>query len=228
VEPAACEAVGVSFEPGRLIVHRNVRKGRIGWVRPARVVSDDERGLLLWITRGTEVANEVWHDGRGMRAMPFAEWVTGGVQLQVGTWNGPGLLKLLPPGAAHSVWWFRDEHDRFASWYVNLEVPAVRWDDSATGGAAGVDMTDQDLDIVVRPDRTWVWKDEEEFAERLAFPDHYWVLDEAAVRAEGLRVIKSIEAGDFPFDGTFTDYQPPPQWATPPSLPPGWDRPPIQ
>ena len=26
-----------------------------------------------------------------------------------------------------------------------------------------------------RPDRTWEWKDEDEFAERLAFPDHYWV-----------------------------------------------------
>ena len=89
---------------------------------------------------------------------------------------------------------------------------------------AGVDIVDQDLDIWVPPDRAWQWKDEEEFAERLAFPEHYWVHDEAAVRAEGERVIKSVEAGEFPFDGTWCDFVPDPGWAAPAALPPGWDR----
>jgi hypothetical protein len=105
---------------------------------------------------------------------------------------------------------------------VNLEEHAVRWDD---GGVAGVDVVDQDLDVVVAPDRSWRWKDEDEFAERLAFPGHYWVSDEAAVRAEGLRVIKQAEAGDFPFDGTWTDFRPDPSWPVPTALPDGWDRP---
>ncbi len=39
----------------------------------------------------------------------------------------------------------------------------------------GSTSIDQDLDIVVAPDRTWQWKDEDEFAERLAVPEHYWV-----------------------------------------------------
>ena len=90
---------------------------------------------------------------------------------------------------------------------------------------AGVDIVDEDLDIVVSPDRAWRWKDEEEFRERLALPEHYWVSDEAAVRAEGERVIKEIEAGVFPFDGTWCDWQPPPTWAPPSELPVGWDRP---
>jgi hypothetical protein len=218
----------MGFEPGRLVVHRNVRNGRIGWVRPARVVSDDERGLLLWIARGTPVVNEVSGDGRGMRTMPFTEWITAGVSLKHGTWDGPGLLKLLPPDVAHSVWWFRGDDDRFACWYVNLERPGVRWDDGATGGTAGVDIVDEDLDIVIEPDRAWRWKDEGEFLERLAIPEHYWVADEAAVRAEGARVVKEIEAGVFPFDGTWCDYRPPPEWAAPPELPAGWDRPPAR
>nr|BFE68482.1 hypothetical protein GCM10020092_017830 [Actinoplanes digitatis] len=88
-------------------------------------------------------------------------------------------------------------------------------------------MIDQDLDVVVHPDRAWEWKDEDEFAERLAYPDHYWVRDEQAVRAEGLRVIKMIEAGEFPFDGTWTDYHPDPSWLVPTSLPPGWNRPAV-
>jgi hypothetical protein len=214
----------VTFEPGRVVLHRNVRHGRIGWVRPARVVSDDDRGLLLWLARGTVVVNEVAADGRGMRAMPFTEWLGLDYRLQVGTWQGPGVLKLLRPGAAHSVWWFRTDAGDFTNWYVNLEEPGVRWVD---GDVAGVDIVDQDLDVVVRPDRSWQWKDEGEFTERLAFADRYWVSDEAAVRAEGLRVIDQIEAGEFPFDGTWVDFAPDPSWSVPTVLPAGWDRPPA-
>ena len=205
-------------------MHRNIRHDRIGWVRPVRVVSDDERGLLVWLERGTRVINEVAADGRGMRAMPFSEWVGLDYRLHQGTWQGPGVLKFMPPGEAHSVWWFRDDQGRFTGWYVNLEAPVIRWDD---GGVAGVDMVDQDLDIMVAPDRTWRWKDEDEFAERLAFPGHYWVPDPDAVWAEGRRVVKQIEAGEFPFDGTWTDFTPDPSWG-PGVLEPGWDRPAVQ
>ncbi|WFE27320.1 DUF402 domain-containing protein [Solwaraspora sp. WMMD791] len=212
------------FAPGQLIMHRNVRRGRLGWVRPARVVADDERGLLLWVDRGTPVANEVADDGRGMRAMPFTEWITRSYRIKHGCWLGPPVLKFLPAGAAHSVWWFRDDAGRFLNWYVNLEEPGVRWVDD---DLAGVDVVDQDLDVVVRPDLSWTWKDEEEFVERLAFPEHYWVADEAAVRAEGRRVIAIAEAGQFPFDGTWCDFRPDPGWQPPAALPPGWDRPPV-
>ncbi|MFF5179058.1 DUF402 domain-containing protein [Micromonospora sp. NPDC000316] len=213
------------FAPGRLIMHRNVRHGRIGWVRPGRVVSDDERGLLVWIARDSPVAHEVTAEGLGMRAMPFTQWISSTYRLAHSSWNGPPLLKFLPTGAAHSVWWFRDARGQFAHWYVNLEEPGVRWDD---GSVAGVDVVDQDLDVVVRPDLSWEWKDEDEFVERLAFGDDYWVTDEKAVRAEGERVIALAEAGAFPFDGTWCDFQPPPEWDVPDELPPGWDRPPVR
>ena len=209
------------FAPGRLVVHRNLRHGRLGWVRPCRVVSDDPRGLLLWLAARSPVANEVAQDGRGMRDMPFAEWVTLPYRLHVAPWRGPGVLMLTPPDAAHSVWWFFTDSGEFGGWYVNLEEPAVRWDD---GQLAGVDIVDQDLDIQVGPDLSWRWKDEEEFAERLGFPSHYWVRDEAPVRAEGARVVKLIEAGEFPFDGTWCDFRPDPQWTVPAALPDGWDR----
>jgi Protein of unknown function (DUF402) len=214
----------VRFAPGQLILHRNVRRGRIGWARPARVVLDDERGLLLWLARGSIVANEVASDGRGMRGMPFTEWIGLPYRMLVGTWQGPGVLKFLPADGAHSVWWFRDDAGAFSGWYVNLEEPGVRWDD---GAVAGVDIVDQDLDLVVRPDHCWEWKDEAEFVERLAFPEHYWVADESAVRSEGERVAKLIEAGEFPFDGTWCDFAPDPAWPVPVALPAGWDRPPA-
>ncbi|RSM67459.1 DUF402 domain-containing protein [Actinoplanes sp. ATCC 53533] len=210
------------FAPGREVLYRNIDGPRLASVRPCRVVSDDDRGLLLWLARGSAVAIEVTRDGRGLRDMPFDEWVGQQTRAVVRTWQGPGLLKFIPPDADHSVWFFRDDRGHFTGWYVNLEERALRWDD---GTVAGVDVIDQDLDVVVHPDRTWVWKDEDEFTERLAYPDHYWVHDEQAVRAEGRRVIKMAEAGDFPFDGTWTDYRPDPSWPVPAALPAGWDRP---
>jgi predicted RNA-binding protein associated with RNAse of E/G family len=153
--------------------------------------------------------------------MPFAEWIRTPTELKRVVWRGPGVLMLLPPGAAHSVWWLRHESGALRAVYVNLEEPAVRWDD---GDVAGVDIVDQDLDILARPDGRWEWKDEDEFAERLAYPGHYWVPDPAAVRAEGERLIKKIEVGEFPFDGSYLDFAPDPAWTVPPEVPAGWDR----
>ena len=212
----------MTFAAGRTVLYRNAQFGRVVAVWPGRVVSDDDRGLLIWVARGSAMATEIATDGRAIRSMPFTEWVGQEHTLRRHAWSGPGILQFLPAGADHSVWFFRTDQGTSNGWYVNLEERAVRWDD---GDLAGVDVTDQDLDIVVTPDRAWRWKDEDEFAERLAVPDHYWVPDEAAVRAEGRRVIKLIEAGDFPFDGTWTDFRPDPAWVTPTELPAGWDRP---
>ena len=210
------------FEPGRTVLHRDTHHGRIAFVHPARVVSDDERGLLLWVARGSVIAVEATLDGRSPRQMTFAEWVRTERAPRPTSWQGPGVLRFFPAGADHSVWFFRTDDGRFKNYYVNLEESAVRWDD---GDLAGIDVIDQDLDVVAYPDLSWEWKDEDEFAERLALPEHYWVPDEAAVWAEGRRVIKMIEAGEFPFDGTWTDFRPDPSWPTPTELPAGWDRP---
>lgn len=210
------------FDEGRPVLYRNFSAGRLVNVRPCRVISDDDRGLLLWLARGSGVMIEAGLDGRGVRDMTFAEWSTVPHRLVPSTWSGPGILKFLPPGVDHSVWLFRTPEGVFSHWYVNLEERAVRWDD---GALAGVDVVDQDLDVVAMPDRTWRWKDEDEFAERLALPEHYWVPDPDAVRAEGRRVIKKIEAGEFPFDGTWTDFRPDPEWPVPVEVPAGWDRP---
>ncbi|WP_436526984.1 DUF402 domain-containing protein [Actinoplanes sp. HUAS TT8] len=210
------------FDEGRPVLYRNFSAGRLVNVRPGRVISDDDRGLLLWLARGSGVMIEVAADGRGVRDMSFAEWSTLPHRMVPATWSGPGILKFVPPGVDHSVWFFRDAEGTFTNWYVNLEERAVRWDD---GDIAGVDVVDQDLDVVATPDRKWRWKDEDEFAERLALPEHYWVPDPEAVWAEGRRVITKIEAGEFPFDGTWTDFRPDPAWPVPVEVPAGWDRP---
>jgi hypothetical protein len=211
-----------TLEPGQLILHRQFARDRLVCVRTARVVGHDERGLRLWIANGNPVLGWETVDGRGIRDVSFAEWAASEYRLAPQSWRGPDILMFMPTGQNHSVWWFWDEEGDFACWYINLEETGVMW---RADGLVGVDTVDQDLDLVVSPDRGWKWKDEDEFAERLGFPDHYWVLDEAAVWAEGRRVVELVEAGVFPFDGTWCSWRPDPAWARPAAMPDGFDRP---
>jgi hypothetical protein len=214
--------VSERFAPGRPLLHRHFTTRDLVWTPLVRVVSDDDRGLLLWMPHGTPMRREVTLDGHGPRGMPFPDWLAAPKHMVPDTHRGPDILKLIRPDAAHSVWWIFRPRRRFAAWYVNLERPIARWDD---GAVAGIDTTDYDLDIWVWPSRHWEWKDEHELVERLGFPDDYWVSDPEAVWAEGRRVIPVIERGDFPFDGTWCDFEPDPSWGLPEFPPSGWDRP---
>jgi Protein of unknown function (DUF402) len=185
------------FDTGQTIVRRGIHPDRgVAWCTAGRVISDDERGLLMWV-------------GRGSHMVRPANTLT--------SWNvGSGALFRTPPGAAHTILWFFGEDKVFTGWYINLEEPASRW-------FGGLDVRDQALDVLVAPDRTWTWKDEDEFEEQTGHP-FFW--DEARakeIRAEGERLIALAEAGAFPFDGTWCDFRPETGW--PPSeLPWWWDR----
>ena len=61
----------------------------------------------------------------------------------------------------------------------------------------------------------WEWKDTEEFDRRIGHRLYFDQAEAQAVRAEGDRLITLIEAGDFPFDGTHTDFRPDPAWPVP-------------
>jgi hypothetical protein len=163
-------------------------------------------------------------DGRWMLDTPLAEWVSTEKPMDL-TVRTHALLSWHPAGADWSIRFFFHA-GRFTSWYVNLELPLALWRDS---DLAGGDTVDWDLDVVIQPDRSWRYKDEEEFAQRLREPEHYWVHDEERVREAGRQVVEQVEARVFPFDGTWCDFDPPAHWAplVETQLPRGWDRPPI-
>jgi predicted RNA-binding protein associated with RNAse of E/G family len=192
------------FDTGQVIMRRYHRGGRCAWMQPMRVIADDDAGLLLWHPTGSDYARLVDADGRTQHDLPIDAMRE--PRLTPLTWQGYDILVLMPPGAAHSVWWFFAD-GAFTGWYVNLEDPCVRTDD-------GVDTADLVLDITVTPQRTWEWKDTDEFAARTGNPLYFDEAAAAAIRAEGERVVKLIEAGQFPFDGTLTDFRPHPAWPT--------------
>jgi predicted RNA-binding protein associated with RNAse of E/G family len=193
------------FRPGEIINRRYLRGQWCTWMQAMRVIADDEEALLLWHPAGSDFARIVDADGKTQHDVPVDQMRD--PQLTLLTWETYDILVLMPAEAAHSVWWFYRD-GAFAGWYVNLEEPYVR-------RPGAVDTNDQLLDIVVTPQRQWEWKDVDEFTERTGNPLYFDSATADAVRAEGERLIKLIEAGDFPFDGTYTDFRPDPDWPIP-------------
>ncbi|MEU0530647.1 DUF402 domain-containing protein [Amycolatopsis tolypomycina] len=210
----------MTLPTGSTVLRRHFEHDRLTRVWVGRTVSDDERGLALWVPDGSPSRDVIAADGRAFSEVPFAEWETTPKSFDESPWRGDALM-FHPVGTGFSVWWFFGAGHEFRNWYVNLERPSERWSDD---GLAGIDTTDHDLDIVVTPDRRWEWKDEDLFTEFLRY-DHYWVEDAEAVRAAGEAALELVRHGRFPFDGTWCDFRPAAGWEPPESLPDGWDRP---
>ena len=190
------------YTPGTVLRWSISMGGVLGGSAPVRVVLDAEDGLLLWLARGTTVRAATVHPrdvAAGATAGPLVDRVADRDAL---IWQ--------PARAGHAVWWWFGPDGTFSGWYVNLER-RVR-------GAHAVDVHDQELDLVVAADRSWVWKDEESFAAKTGRPGFWTAAEALAIRAEGLRVAAQVQRGEFPFDGTWCDYRPPAGW-TPPVLP---------
>ncbi|MGW5669782.1 DUF402 domain-containing protein [Micromonospora sp. NPDC003776] len=192
----------MAFEAGQVITRRYLRGQWCTWVQPMRVISDDEMGLLLWQPAGSDFATLVDADGNTPHEVTPDRMRD--PKLTVRAWHSYDVLLLMPANASYSVWWFFQEGN-FAGWYVNLEKPYVRRHN-------GVETIDLVLDIVVTPQRQWKWKDADEFDRRIGHPLYFDSAAADAIRAEGERLTKLIEAGDCPFDGIHTDFRPDPDW----------------
>ncbi|MFD7710012.1 DUF402 domain-containing protein [Streptomyces sp. NPDC059785] len=186
--------------------------------RPVTVVRDDAELLAAWMAPGTECVKPVLADGTPVHSEPLESRYTKPRAVRRDRWSGTGVLKLARPGDAWSVWLFWEPGWRFKNWYVNLEEPLARW-------SGGVDSRDHFLDIAVRPDRSWRWLDEDEFAQaqRVGLMDSRLA---AEVREAGRSAVEVIRAWGPPFSDGWQHWRPDPSWGVP-SLPEDWDRTPA-
>jgi predicted RNA-binding protein associated with RNAse of E/G family len=204
------------FHPGDTIVQRGLhRDGRIHSADSVRVVSDDDRGVLTWLARGSQVIRRANLMGGSVRELPLDEQLRVSKIHVLSSSTGRDALWLTPQESSYAIsWGFVD--GEFDGWYINLQAPARRW-------WGGIDIHDQALDVLVAADRTWQWKDEDEFAERTGHPLFWDEADAATIRGEAERLIALAETGQFPFDGTWCSFQPDPVWE-PTELPWWWDQ----
>ena len=187
---------------------RHFQRETISGLYPARVVWHDDDGLLLWTPQSSRYWFPYMPDGRMMRDTPLPEWH--GAEKVWRPYEVPhAVLGWHARGVPYSVLlFFRD--GAFANYYVNIQEPTVAWHD---GELFGADTEDWDLDVLVDPDLTWRLKDVDELETRMRWPDLYWVADPRRVHGIVAEVVAVVEAGAFPFDGTWRDFTPDPQWS---------------
>jgi uncharacterized protein len=198
----------VRFDVGGVVALREIYRGRVWTARPWTVVRDEPELLALWIPGGTRTKVPATTTGERL-ALQADDWV-----LVDNRWHSEGTLRLTTPGDAHSILLFWREWT-FRGWYVNLEEPLRRT-------PIGFDYLDHKLDLVIWPDGSWEWKDEDELDEAVA-AGVLTPLDAREIRDEGERVLAQYEIGASPFRNGWEDWRPDPAWPVP-VLPAGWNR----
>jgi protein associated with RNAse G/E len=108
-----------------------------------------------------------------------------------------------------------DASNQFLCYYINFQVPFKRrqW---------GIDTLDLDLDIVIDPDFSFKWKDEEDYQKAI---EHGLFTPEWVQGIENAKpeIFEKLEKRLYPFDGSWLDWKPDPNWE-PPKLPENWDK----
>jgi len=160
------------------------------------VVEDSAEAIVLWIPAGAPAKVPAG----GLR-IPGEEWELEDVA------PSRDQICVARAGRRHSIYVFWGDAGEFSHWYVNFEQPLRR-------SAVGFDTFDEKLDLIVRPDGSYEWKDEDEL-EQAAMAG---LLDANAVRAEATRVLE-----EWPFPTGWEDWRPDPAWPVP-TLLEGWER----
>jgi hypothetical protein len=203
-----------NFQPGEVIVHRDLFQGRVWYARAEIVVEDgDDRVLLYWPPRA-EVRAPVRAEGGSPLRIPDSPWI-----LEPRAWHSFHILCHWQPGDHHSVWLFWDADTwHFDGWYVNLQTPFMRT-------RLGFDATDHILDIEVEPDGSWSWKDEDEL-EAAVQANLFTTSLATDIRSEGERAIERIQHLADPYPAPWIDWRPETSWPIP-ELPAGWESLPL-
>ena len=195
------------WQPGEVVVHREVWRGVPWCACPVVVVEDTDELLVTYLPEESPFAfppsaDRRPHPWHGKRA-----------------WDGHGVLMLRRPGEAYSVWHFWDGPDRrFAGWYLNLEEPFRRT-------AIGYDTQDLELEIWIAAGEPWRFKDQDALEERVR-DGRYTPEQRDAILALGAELGTMLDRGEQWWDGRWTEFEPDPAWRGP-SFPAGWESAPV-
>lgn len=194
--------------------------GRI--VDMAKVVRDDERGLVAWIPSGSRRLSAVPLGGSHPRDMPLEQRFSAPWRIVEREWTGAGVLRIAPTGKPWSVWFFRDGDGEFTGTYVNLELPHQR---PAPGSAAPhrVHSTDLVLDLWMDAGPEGdedVWLKDEDELQVAVTQGRLTEQQEQAVRIFGEHACREVLAPSaWPMDEGWQEWQPTADFDEPIPLP---------
>lgn len=206
---------GGLFDVGQAIVRRDTFRGRVSSAWQARVVHDtgDDLAWATWpgveILASTTQIESVRTPRDSPRYHSLRETLDGNKTLGTDI-LGATILGFQIPDSYFSVYLFFEADGLFRKWYVNFERPFQRT-------AIGFDTRDLLLDLVVQPDLTHRWKDEEEYdyGREIGLVDD---TDHAEIEKAKHRVFALLDQRSGPFDEHWTSWKRDQSW-TRPTLP---------
>ena len=206
------------WEPGTQILQQNLWRDRLTVSRPVTVVEDVSNYLALYTHSHAPYRTMAIKD---RYSIPVSERIDIYMDMvnpdfghleerESGDYH---VLTLNPPNSWHSVWLFWTVEWQLKFWYVNLQTPIRRT-------SRGILVQDCALDIVVDPDMSWSWKDEDEFRE-LTNRGFFTEGQVSSIRAEADRMVQVIEVKASPFSDGWEKWRPNMSWSVP-KIPEDW------
>ena len=197
------------WDYGDHAVLRFIRNRPADVILPVTVVADADEYTALYVPAGAVYKGQATREGRRLdRSLPFLERerLVGG--LADTTWTDTNVLMVQRPASLASISLFWDAGTgEFRNWYVNFQAPLART-------RVGFDTADYLLDLVVQPDLSYAWKDQDEFREArehgLISSGILNAVETAAHRAE-----QDVLTRSWPYDAGFEGWRPEPGWALP-------------
>jgi predicted RNA-binding protein associated with RNAse of E/G family len=204
------------WKPGDVVSWRGIYRERVWHAQTTIVVRDAPEEIVLTLLPGTEcIAPEGYLNGKdsNKRRWNFKDknW-----EIQNYLWRTNRLLLLLEPEKYYSIMHFWDHaSNEFLCYYINFQLPFKR-------NADCVDTLDLDLDIIIHPDLSFEWKDEDDYQKAI---DHAVIFPEWIQGIEEAKqdVFDKLEKRQYPFDGHWLNWMPDSAWS-PPKLPENWDK----
>ena len=194
------------WEPGDHVVVRSLQGDEIIRAMPEIVVEDTSAKTVLFTPVGNRYIHK--HRKRVKGEIVYGQMGPLREQAVLLDQHTNDILMLFYPEKHFSIWlMWRHESGDFSFWYVDLQAPFRRTE-------IGFDVEDHDLDIVVQPDFSWCWKDEEVVRDLVIHG--CWSQEKAdLVRRDGLEVVEMIESKTAPFNERWEQWRPDPSWGMP-------------
>jgi uncharacterized protein DUF402 len=188
-------------------VLRFVYRGRIRWALPHWVVEETPTHVVLGLVPGVI--------GKGAEDYGEAEYfdqLATAWTLVDRVWERNRLLRFTPREASYSVdHYWREDDGEFLGYQINFQ-------DTLRRTAIGFDTFDHEIDIVVRPDGSWHWKDVDSFERGVR---NGVISNEDGTTIRELSRAVAGQIGNLVPTG-WESWQPDPAWPLP-ELPVGWD-----
>jgi predicted RNA-binding protein associated with RNAse of E/G family len=204
------------WKPGDVVSWRGIRNNRVWHVQPTIVVKDTSKEIVLTLLPGTECMAEKTYPHGKRKSKRWWDFKNNDWKLAKYTWHTNRFLLIFESQKYYStiLFWNQDNHE-FLCYYINFQIPFQRRYDN-------VDTLDLELDLIVNPDFSMQWKDEEEYQMAI---DHGFVSAEWVKEIENAKpeILERIEKRQYPFDGSWLNWKPNPNWS-PPKLPRDWDK----